>query len=548
VEVTEGDPAGAANLEKVDHVVVVMLENRSFDYMLGYLSLSGRRPEIDGLRPGLANQYQGRGYPVHHLDTTAVQMDPDHSAAAIDRQIDGGIMSGFVASAAATLVARGTADGDPGCVMGYYDGTDVPVYDHLAEQFAVCDRWFASVPGATLPNRLYALSGAAAGSRDDRPAYVPPLYHQRSFVQYLDSHHISWRWYSFDPGTLRLADARYRLGHHDRFGYLSKTGLPWKTVFNLTVNAKIPSFLEDAAAGTLRQVSWIDPAFTNFNPLGFPVNDDHPPADIKDGQDLVLAVYDALASSSQWDHSLLVVVYDENGGFYDHVPPPQAADDKPEMFGSYGVRVPAIIVSPWIEPRTVSHTLFDHTSIIKTILLRFCPGVCDPPQAQEGRPRLSRSPHYPGARVAQASHLGELLTRATPRPAPPRDALVRQAAVRADRAETGKPGTGQEGNLPLNDLQKSILAASHQLRADGHPANRPQLPTYPATSASLTARAGHSSATPDCSSTRAGYALTLPSGTERRIGAAEGVGLGARMKPRRSSCSAALATVGRSIS
>jgi phospholipase C len=287
----------AANLDKVDHVVVVMLENRSFDHMLGYLSLTGGRPEIDGLRTELANQYQGRTYPVHHLGVTALEMDPDHSAGAIDQQIAGGDMSGFVASAAATLASRGFEDGDPGCVMGYYGDADVPVYDHLAEEFAVCDRWFASVPGATLPNRLYALCGMAAGSRDDRPSYVPPLYHQPSFVRHLDSHHISWRWYSFDPGTLRLADVHYRLGHHHWFGYFSKTGLPWKTVFDITCNPKIPSFLEDAAAGTLRQVSWIDPAFTNFNPLGFPVNDDHPMADIKDGQDLVLAVYDALASS-----------------------------------------------------------------------------------------------------------------------------------------------------------------------------------------------------------------------------------------------------------
>jgi phospholipase C len=98
------------------------------------------------------------------------------------------------------------------------------------------------------------------------------------------------------------------LGHHQRFGYFSKTGLPWKTVFDVICNPRIPSFLEDAAAGTLPSVSWIDPAFTNFNPLGFPVNDDHPPADIKDGQDLVLAVYDALAASPQWDRSLLVIV------------------------------------------------------------------------------------------------------------------------------------------------------------------------------------------------------------------------------------------------
>jgi phospholipase C len=406
VRVSQSDPAGAANLEKVDHVVVLMLENRSFDHMLGYLSLAGARPEIDGLRPGLANQDHGRNYPVHHLARTALELDP-------------------------------------------------------------------AVRGATLPNRLYALCGGAAGSRDDRPPYVPPLYHQHSFVRYLDAHHVSWRWYSFDPGTLRLADVHYRLGHHHRFGYFSKTGLPWQTIFDITVNPKIPSFLEDAAAGTLRHVSWIDPAFTNFNLLGFPVNDDHPPADIKDGQDLVLAVYDALAASPQWDRSLLVIVYDENGGFYDHVPPPQAADDEPGMFGEYGVRVPAIIVSPWIEPRTVSHTLFDHTSIIKTILSRFCAkAINQPPQAEESH---GLKPKGPGLRVAQANHLGELLTRTTPRPAPPRDNLVRQAVARAVQAKTGQaqPERPEEAEHPLNDLQKSILAATGQLRRDGHPPNVP---------------------------------------------------------------------------
>ena len=182
------------------------------------------------------------------------------------------------------------------------------------------------------------------------------------------------------------------------FGYFSKTGLPWETIFDISCNPKIPSFLEDAAAGMLRSVSWIDPAFTNFNPLGFPVNDDHPMADIKDGQDLVLAIYDALAASPQWESSLLVIIYDEHGGFYDHVPPPEAADDEPGMFGRYGVRVPAIIVSPWLEPRTVSHTVFDHTSIIKTILLRFCPGPCTgsrPEEAGQGWARNTRARAWP---------------------------------------------------------------------------------------------------------------------------------------------------------
>jgi len=354
-------------------------------------------------------------------------------------------------------------------VMGYYDADDVPVYDHLAEQFAVCDRWFASVAGATLPNRLYALCGVAAGSRDDRPLHLPPLYHQPSFVRHLDAAGVPWRWYSFDPGTLRLADVAYRLGHHHRFGYFSKTGLPWRTVLDLTCNPKLSSFLEDAAAGTLPAVSWIDPAFTNFNPLGFPVNDDHPPADVKDGQDLVLAAYDALAASPLWDRSLLVIVYDENGGFYDHVPPPGAADDDPARFGSYGVRVPAIIVSPWIQPRTVASTVFDHTSIIKTILARFCPqALRERPPARTTRARLG--PQYPGLRVAQASHLGELLTRNTPRAAPPRQALVRQAAARTASAGTSQP---EPADRPLSDLQQRILTLTRELQKRGHPPNTP---------------------------------------------------------------------------
>jgi phospholipase C len=466
----DGSERVDGNLAKIDHVVVMMLENRSFDHMLGYLSLTGRRPEIDGLRPGLANQYEGRSYPVHHLGTTALELDPDHSSGAIDQQVAGGSMNGFVASAAAVLAERGVKDGDPACVMGYYDDADVPVYDHLAEQFALCDRWFASVAGATLPNRLYALCGVAAGSRDDRPVHVPPLYHQPSFVRHLDAAGVRWRWYSFDPGTLRLADAHYLLGHHQRFGYFSKTGLPWRSVFDISCNPKISSFLDDAADGTLPPVSWIDPAFTNFNPLGFPVNDDHPPADIKDGQDLVLAAYDALAAGPLWDRSLLVIVYDENGGFFDHVPPPPAPDDDPGTFGRYGVRVPAIVVSPWTEPRTVSHTVFDHTSIIKTILLRFCPEALHEPQpAGTRRTRLGLGPQYPGLRTAQASDLGELLTRSTPRPAPPRDTLLAQAAARSAPGQS-RPAPGDQ---PLNDLQERILAATRELRRRGHPPDTP---------------------------------------------------------------------------
>ena len=202
-----------------------------------------------------------------------------------------------------------------------------------------------------------------------------------------------------------------------------------------------------------------------------------PPADIKDGQDLVLATYDALATSPQWERSLLVIVYDEHGGFFDHVPPPQAVDDDPQTFGHYGVRVPAIIVSPWVESRSVSKTLFDHTSIIKTILLRFCPDALR--DVIERRSRLGKmhigQPQYPGTRVAHANHLGELLTRGTPRPAPQRDTLILDAAARAteqakndDAADQARP-TDHEPT----ELQRRIMAATRELTKRGHPTNAP---------------------------------------------------------------------------
>jgi phospholipase C len=469
--------AGLANLQKIDHIVVLMLENRSFDHMLGYLSLEGGRDDIDGLREDLANDYDGRRYPVHHLGTTAILDDPDHSASSVDLQLGGSTMNGFVASFAGTLSQRGVEVRDPGRVMGYYNAADVPVYDHLARQFAVCDRWFSSVPGATWPNRLYAISGRAARSRDDLPHNRPPMYNQPSFVRHLDAHDVTWRWYSFEVGTLRLADARYKLGHHDRFAFFSRENLNWKAALEIRMDAFASSFLDDAARGTLPSVSWIDPNFSNFNPIGFQPNDDHAPADIKDGQELVLAVYHALASGPQWDKTMLVIVYDEHGGFYDHVPPPAAPDDNPRTFGRYGVRVPALVVSPWIEPGAVSKTVFDHTSIIKTILLRFAPDALSQPKRHCGPLALitrAGHPRYPGTRVAQARDLGELLTSSAPRPAPDRFALIQDAAAHAAARPQGAKIHGDALGLPpATDLQIRMAAAARELRRRGHPEGRP---------------------------------------------------------------------------
>jgi phospholipase C len=475
------DPA-IKQLQNIEHIVVLMLENRSFDHMLGYLSLEGAHADIDGLEAGMSNSAGGRSYPIAHLAATHIpnpKWDPDHSAKATDRQINGGKMDGFAESFADTLAGRQVSDPDPGMVLGYYNAGDLPVYDHLAANFCVCDRWHSSVPGATWPNRLYAVAGSADGSRDDKPV-PPPLYDKHSFVRHLDAVGVSWRWYTYDVGTLRCVDRQYLVGHHERFAYVEKSKLPLEVRLEeeLLLDEDSASFVEDAQRGRLPAVSWIDPNFKDLNLAHIQSNDDHPPSDVGAGQELVMLVYNALASSPQWDRTLLLVVYDEHGGFHDHVPPPEAPDDDPAMFGRLGVRVPAIVVSPWVQPYAASHTVFDHTSIIKTILTRFAPGELskqDQPEAfthwlEEGHP------HYMGKRVAEAQHLGGLLTEPSPRPAPVRTELVQWLAARhAGRAQKlmTEPVSFPAEERLFTDLQRNMIALEQHLRGNGLPPGQP---------------------------------------------------------------------------
>ncbi|MCW3019656.1 MAG: hypothetical protein JWN10_1964, partial [Solirubrobacterales bacterium] len=379
--------AAAERLGPIEHIVVVMLENRSFDHMLGYLSLpqalGGKgRSDLDGLK-GPAENFNMLGadrHEIHRLTETKFKdetADPDHSGASVDEQLSGG-GGGFVANFARVSAARaaklGEAAPDPGLVMGYYDGEQLPVYDHLADAYCVIDRWFSSVPGATWPNRLYAMTGQSAGSRDD---IDPPIYGLPSFARHLDEQSVSWRWYSFDPATLRLADPEYRLERHEHFAFVDQRSLSPQEQIAGEILEEGPSFLDDAKNNKLPSVSWIDPRFKDLKDLGPNSNDDHPPSDIAAGQDLVLRVFHALRMSEAWKSTLLLITYDEHGGFYDHVPPSPAEDENPK-FQRLGVRVPAILVSPYCEAGATSSKLlgpdfhFDHTSIIKTILARFC--------------------------------------------------------------------------------------------------------------------------------------------------------------------------------
>ena len=467
-------------LGQIEHIVVLMLENRSFDHMLGYLSLEGGRTDIDGLAAGMSNTARGKTYPVAHEPATHIpdpSWDPDHSGAATALQIGDGRMDGFAESFARTLDSRKVAEPDPGMVMRYHNASQLPVYDHLAAHFCVCDRWHSSVPGATWPNRLYALAGAADGSRDDKS---PPLYDKHSFIRHLEHAGVSWRWYTYDVGTLRCADHDFRLGHHEHFAYVEKLKLPFETALEeaLLVDEHSASFIEDARRGRLAQVSWIDPNFKDVDLARIQSNDDHPPSDIEDGQELVFLVYNALASGPAWERTLLLIVYDEHGGFYDHVAPPPAPDDDPATFGLYGIRVPAIVVSPWVAAGSVCHELFDHTSIIHTILTRFCPAELE----QESKLREvvhwlePGHPHYMGKRVAEARDLGTALTSVRTLEAPDRGGLldwyVARQADRARKLVTDPVAFPAEERM-FTDLQRSMLAAEKSARGAGLPAGQP---------------------------------------------------------------------------
>jgi phospholipase C len=473
------DDEPAKRLDQIEHVVVVMLENRSFDHMLGYLSLpteqGGKgRSDVDGLQgpPRDVNPYDGKDWPIHHLDRTEYKdeaEDPDHSARSVDQQLehDGkGFVENFARISHARAVKEGKPIPSPDLVMGYYDAEDLPVYDHLAEHFCVVDRWFSSVPGATWPNRLYAAAGRAAGTRDD---VAPPLYSLPSFVRYLDECKVDWGWYSFDPATLRAIDPAYRFSNHHRFSYVDSRKISTLERAAGELTEEDASFLDDVAAGELPPVSWIDPRFKDLRVLGPNSNDDHPPSDVLAGQDLILTIYHALSSNQAlWQKTLLVVTYDEHGGFYDHVAPPTAVDEAHD-FQRLGVRVPAIVASPLVEPGKSSTALlgedfqFDHTSILKTILMRFC--------SKDGQiPAMT-------ARVAAANHLGHLLAaKPTGAPAPDhKNVAVRlehwrseftQARVAHPLAAAGRPGR-------FTDFQTGFYEMARLLRRAGLPAGHP---------------------------------------------------------------------------
>jgi phospholipase C len=467
-------------LQRIDHIVVLMMENRSFDHMFGWLGYQ-EQPEINGLQHAHPNDYEGDRFESTRLVGTRFEkaIDPPHGSDAIHDQIADGAMSGFVRA-----FAHADPTADPGAIMGYYTSQELPVYDFLAHHYCVCDAWHSSVPSATWPNRCWSIAGRSVRGVEGLFGQGRTLFDLDSFVYHLDEQGPDmWRWYSYDPASLRLVDGQYRPDPrgvfddkpkepglwHDNFRFVDRHSIDDASpqaegVYEVTEGT---SLFEDLARGDLAKVTWIDPNFIDLSIKDPTSNDDHPPSDVRAGQDLVRRLYQALRSTKAWPRTLFVITYDEHGGFYDHQPPPPAPEADPE-FPTYGVRVPGLVISPLVEPHTVSHTLFDHSSIVKTILQRFAPDKLD--AMTEG-----------GAhRLPFADHLGRLLTREEPHAEPSVEEVrkmeqaqeawrVSQALERAQAATPTAPEPGRVRGFPAE-----YMAASRLLREDGRiPAAHP---------------------------------------------------------------------------
>ncbi len=496
--------AGDTTLDRLNaiaHIVVVMMENRSFDHMLGYLSLKEmpavggavgqRMGEIHGLTGPEVNfnsAPDGRRIPIHAFNADAhdVQrmgealkksLDPDHSPAGVAKQLgveaDGRYpMDGFVKAFVESRHPADQVGEDLWMVpMGYYTAKDLPAYDFLARQFCVCDNWHSSIPGDTWPNRLYSLAGTTSEPAHEdfferfkhlfssTPLGGAPIFDVAAFTHQLDD--SQWRWYSHDPATLRAADAHYRSPDdlkRANFAYFDRKKMSVVTEATESLIVGHDSFLDDAAKGELREVSWIDPNFIDLNILDPNSNDDHPPTDIRAGQAFILEIYDALTRSPVWPDTMLVIVYDEHGGFYDHVSPPLIDDGS--GYRSLGVRVPAIVVGPRVR-QSVCHETLDHTVLIKTILKRFAK---DPAQA------IGRM----GTRVANAADLGIVLEDQPRHNIPSHDdarsaidqwrtQAVAQRRAAVDQARSPAPdGAGHD--LVLQDFQEQFARFALPMR------------------------------------------------------------------------------------
>jgi phospholipase C len=405
-------PEADARLGDIEHIVVVTMENRSFDHMLGYLShpdpavqAAGPRPDIDGLTGAevVPPETGGEGdIPVRPVVDVEFRPDPAHDFASVRAQIAAGAMTGFIGSFGARI--RGSEEinasadqrlGDVSRIVTFHRSVDVPMNDYVAAEFMVLDRYFCAFPGGTQPNRICMLAGRTPELTNDEISRDLGYLRVRTLFDALDEARVAWRYYEGDIGFVRMFD-RFRVDF-ERVRPLDE-------------------FLRGGSRA-LAPVTFIDPNFKE-TPSADGANDDHAPTPVMRGQALLASVIRRVRRSRSWSRAMLVITYDEHGGFYDHVAPPGTpvfAAANPAVASpisrvhpsaaTFGVRVPALVVSPRVPRGGARHEIYDHTSITRTIVQRFAPNV------------LPLMPE----RVRRARHLGELLAsevrasiRATP--------------------------------------------------------------------------------------------------------------------------------------
>ena len=456
-------PNPSSQLSSIQHIVQVMLENRSFDHMLGFLYPNKTGPNgqpFEGLL-GTESNNDANGNPVtvYQIDTSTPGAyfmpgaDPGEGYANTNVQLFGNgkapspavaTNGGFVANFAAAItfdqqdkrtVLAGTVASD---IMGVFPPAALPVLSGLAKGFAVCDHWYSSVPTETFPNRAFACAATSQGHMNDSTS----SYTVQSIFGLMTAHNLSWKIYGYDAEPLTRAN------------------FPDTTSAPDACFGKFADFQADAAGGSLAQYSFLEPSW------GSTGNSQHPNYDVSLGEAFIQQVYQTLRTGPGWDQTLLIITYDEHGGCYDHVPPPAGATPPDSSVGEFGfdftrfgVRVPGVLVSPLIPAGTIYRvpagaTPIDHTSVLKTIELRW------------GLPALT-------ARDGAAPDLGGALTLTTPRTDDP------LAGVVAPTSSTANPAAGEVSHLqqlqaqmtsnlpvPAEQLIGQPLLANQQTPAD----------------------------------------------------------------------------------
>jgi len=445
----------SAALAAIEHVVVLAFENRSFDHLLGFL----RSPHypVDGLTGDEFNLEQPADpssvrVPVSADAPTGPDLSPtpNHDVRDVTVQLYGspvvpptvaGHNNGFVFD-------YGQITGNSGLpshrVMRCHDPANLPVLTRLAQEFALCDHWHSSVPGPTWPNRFFMHAATSDGFVDNNKRD----YAMRTIYQNLDDAGKSWKIYFHDlPQALALTHLRSSL---ESFALFDE------------------AFREDCANGTLPSYSFIEPRYFDF--LWLKANDQHPPHGVLPGELLLADVYESLRASAVWEKTVLIVTWDEHGGVYDHVLPPAAVspDGKstPEFaFDRLGVRVPALIISPFVARGTIDHAVYEHASIPA-----FVKRVFGLPDFLTARDKAAGT--FEGVLALDAARADTPATLA--RPAAGMSPLPVGAGLRQLSAEAvlAAKAAGQPSTALTTDLQASLVALSDSFAAIETPAQR----------------------------------------------------------------------------